>query len=209
MAELMPFLSKVSNLVTRSDYLSKLASLLGSDPSAVIEESKKYLSTKTAPSIGESSTTPVIQIPKIDILEAHLLSLIFSAKKPYTLAAKIAEKLTFSTPRFQKMFVQLLKPRKIFKPSRFSSHLPAELLPTFQDIFLHSTQFSFDPHGRLLEINKTINQILTITLRDQLSAMSAKIAQAENQGSEDIVKKLEIDYNHLLQQLSAIQSIKR
>ena len=205
----LPFLTKISNLVTRSDYFLKLAQVIGSDPNAVLAESQKYLPKPNHQNIPNTPNLPVAILPKIDLLEEHLLSLMFSAKKPYVLAAKIAEKLTFSIPRFQKIFAQLLKPKKNFIPSRFASRLPGELLPTFQEIFLRSTQFSFDSRGRLLEVNKTINQIQTITLKDQLSTLSTKIAQAENQGSEDIVKKLEIDYNHLLSSLAVIQSTKR
>ncbi|MFA5894181.1 MAG: DNA primase [Candidatus Shapirobacteria bacterium] len=206
--QVLPMLAKISNLVTRSDYLAKLASTIGSATEAVEAEAKKYLvSGKIATSVIASSTIPVI--PKMDILEEHLLSLIFSAKKPYLLAAKISENFTFITPRYQKVFSFLLKPRKNFVAAKFASRLPPELSSVFQDIFLHSTQFEFDSHARLLEINKTINQILSITYKDQLTTLSTKIAQAENMGEEEIVKKLEQDYNHILSELSSIQSTKR
>jgi len=206
--QVLPMLAKISNLVTRSDYLAKLASTIGSAPEAVEAEAKKYLfSGKIAAPVVASSTVPVI--PKMDILEEHLLSLIFSAKKPYLLAAKITEHFTFVTPRYQKVFSFLLKPRKNFVAAKFASRLPPELSSVFQDIFLHSTQFEFDSHSRLLEINKTINQIKSITYKDSLNTLSTKIAQAENMGEEEIVKKLEQDYNHILTELSQIQSTKR
>ena len=205
--QVLPLLAKISNLVTRSDYLSKLASTIGSAPEAVEAEAKKYLISGKVSAPVVSAVIPVI--PKMDILEEHLLSLIFSAKKPYLLAAKIKEHFTFVTPRYEKVFSYLLKPRKNFVAAKFASRLPPELSSVFQDIFLHSTQFEFDSHSRLLEINKTINQIKSITFKDQLSTLSTKIAQAENMGDEEIVKKLEQDYNHILTELSSIQSTKR
>lgn len=204
----LPILVKISNKVTSSDYIVKLANYISSDPTAVQAEAKKYL-------VSGKMTTPVVaassvpSIPKMDILEEHLLSLIFSAKKPYLLAAKIKENFAFVTPRYQKVFSYLLKPRKNFIAARFASRLPPELSSVFQDIFLHSTQFEFDSHARLLEINKTINQIKSIAYKDQLTTLSTKIAQAENTGEEEIVKKLEQDYNHILSELSQIQSTKR
>jgi DNA primase len=205
----LPILVKISNSVTSSDYIVKLANYINSDPQAVLTESKKYLTT------GKITTTisvPVAPSPtptKIDILEEHLLSLIFSAKKPYLLSAKIKEHFTFSTLRFQKIFSYLLRPRKNFVPARFASRLPPELQSVFQDTYLHSTQFTFDSHGRLLEINKTINQIKTITLKDNLSLLSTKIAQAESLGDDASVEKLEQEYNHVLSELSSIQATKR
>lgn len=206
--QVLPFLTKISNLVTRSDYLAKLASTIGSAPDAVQAEAKKYLISGkvTAAAPASPVATP---IPKMDILEEHLLSLIFSAKKPYILAAKIKEHFSFITPRYQNVFSYLLKPRKNFIAAKFASRLPPELSSVFQDVFLYSTQFEFDSHSRLLEINKTINQIKSITFKDQLTTLSTKIAQAENMGEEEIVKKLEQDYNHILSELSSIQSTKR
>ncbi|MBI2464629.1 DNA primase [Candidatus Shapirobacteria bacterium] len=209
--QVLPFLAKISNLVTRSDYLSKLASQLGSSPEAVIAESQKYKNNSSKLIEDQSLKIEDLpaKIPKMDILEEHLLSLIFSAKKPYLLATKITEHFAFITQRYQKVFSYLLKPRKNFVAAKFASRLPPELSSVFQDIFLHSTQFEFDSHSRLSEINKTINQIKSITYKDQLTTLSTKIAQAENQGEEEIVKKLEQDYNHILSELSQVQSTKR
>ncbi|MFZ2152573.1 MAG: DNA primase [Microgenomates group bacterium] len=206
----LPFITKINNLVTRSDYLSKLSSAIGSSPDAVIAESQKYtnkLSPQTS-NLKPQTSNFAVPVAKIDLLESHLLSLIFSAKKPYLLAARIKEKLEFVTPRFVKIFSALLRPRKIFNPVRFGSRLPPELLSIYQDIFLNSTRFKFESKDRLVEINKTINQILTLTLKDKLSVISSKIAQAESADDDELVATLEADYNSLLHQLSSIQSTK-
>lgn len=206
--QVLPLITKISNLVTRSDYLQKLANYLGSDPEAVVAESKKYSSTSSPTIISNVATPPPVQIPKLDLLESHLLSLIFSARKPYILATKVSERLEFTTLRFAHIFSFMQRPNKVFDASKFARRLPAELQTIFQDLYLRSTELNLDSHGRLVEINKTINQILTITLKDQLNILSTKIAQAENSQSEELVTQLEKEYNQLLQKLSAVQSTK-
>lgn len=208
--EVLPFISKIANLVTRSDYLTKLANYLGSDPSALAAEFQKYLRPSPSTSPIVATPTAVVSVPKVESLESHLLSLILAAKKPVLLATKVGEQIKFSTPKYLKIFSLLGSlPDTNFVPSEFSLSLPPELRPAFEDIYIRSTTFDFDSHGRLIEINKTISQILTLNLKSELQQISQKIAQAESQNQEDVVKKLEVDYNHLLSELALVQTTKR
>lgn len=202
----LPFLSRINNLVTRSDYYQKLASLIGSSPDAVVAEAAKYNSLNVkvvdTQTVAEKIDT---KISKTEYLEKYLLSLIFATQKPRHAAGRIFQKVNLSTSRFQKIIDEIVNYKFKFNPVKFSRRLPPELLAIFNDIYLESTRFEFDSAFRLREINKTINQILEISLRDQLQKLSLKITQAEQTGES--TDSLDAEYNNLLTRLSKLQKI--
>ena len=204
----LPFLVKINNSVTRSDYYNKLASLIGSSPEAVTEEANKLKNIFTPTTIN-TVKVDLPQISKLDSLEENLLTLILSAKKPFELSQKISEKFEFSIPRFQKIFFQLFNCPNEYNPKTFVDTLSPELVPIFQSMYLNSTFLEIESKDRLMQINKNIAQLQTITLKEQLSDVSSRLARAENSDDEAAVLELEKEYNQLLTKLSLIQSTKR
>jgi DNA primase len=208
LAQVLPFLVKINNSVIRSDYFNKLASQIGSSVESIVEESQKYNQKVT------TSTSSIISSPspdksnKIDRLEEYLLTVIFSSKKPSLLSKKIDKKIDFTLPRFKNIFVNLVGLKDDFEPQTFADTLSPELVPVFQSLFLASSYLNLDSHQRLSEINKTINQMLDITLKEKLVSLSSQIAQAESLDQVSLVEELESEYNHTLTKLSKIQSTK-
>lgn len=205
----LPFLVKINNLVIRSDYLNKLASQLGSSLESIQEEAVKYgqSSSLNSNSIISFPTVPA-KINKIDRLEEYLLTVLFSAKKPVLLAQKIDKKIDFSLIRFHNIFLNLKSLKGEFDPSSFANSLLPELKPVFENIFLASTFLTLDSHHRQIEIKKTINQILDITLKEKLVKLSAEISRAESTDQTTLVETLEQEYNQTLIKLSKIQATK-
>lgn len=204
----LPFLGKIHNTVIRSDYLSKLAAEIGSSVTAVTEEFAKL-------SLGDSQkVSPVeakeesVNTSKTEKLEQYLLALVFSAKKPQVLIQKVTRKISFTVPRFQKIVSELSNVTD-FDPSTFTDSLSPELHSTYQQLYLLSSNITFEPPHRRLEIQKVINQILTITYKDQLQSLGIQIGQAESSGNDTLVSELEKVYNQTLSLLSALQSLKR
>lgn len=206
LAMVLPFLVKINNSVTRSDYYHKLASEIGSDIDAVSEEAAKISQPSTSSSQIIISKTD--KINKVENLEEYLLSLIFSAQKPHLLAPKIAGQIEFSLPRFKNIFINLTSIKDNFNPKLFTQSLSPELSPVFDSLYLSGTYLNLDSHHRLLEIKKTINQLLTLTLKQRQLDLSSQIARAEAEGLDDIVSGLELEYNSVLSQLSRLQSTK-
>lgn len=205
----LPFLVKINNSVTRSDYYHRLAAQIGSDPGAIAEEANKISTTNFVPS-GRSPTPVGLNdlTSKVDRLEEYLLTLIVSSKKPGILSQKVLEQFTFSTPRFQNIILNLTKHSDDFDPKTFAESLSPELTPTFESIYLSGTYLDIESQTRLKEIKKTISQVKSVTTKDRLSILSTKIAQAESSGDEDLLKQLELEYNQLLSELSQVQSTK-
>lgn len=201
----LPFLVKINNSVIRSDYLNKLASELGSTIESITEESAKYQTSIPIPAPAVSFSPPLLS--KTERLEERLLTLILSAQKPIILSRRISRQIEFVTPRFHAIFLRL-KTRKLFHPQTFQNNLSPELQSTFQNLYLASTYLHLDSRERLSEIKKTISQILTGQLKEKLTDLSSQIAQAENQGKNTLVEKLEQEYNQTLTLLSKVQSTK-
>jgi DNA primase len=205
----LPFLVKINNSVIRNDYYNKLASQLGSALPSIQEEAAKHQTTQSA---GTHTFTPptanVTKTTKIDRLEEFLLTVILSAKKPVLLSKKINKKIDFTITRFKNIFLNLCSLDTEFDPSGFADSLSPELKPVFENIFLAATFLNLDSHHRAIEINKTVNQILDLELKEKLVKLSSQIAQAEAAGQTSLLEKLEQEYNHTLQQLSKIQATK-
>ena len=204
----LPFLTKINNSVIRSDYLSLLATQIGSDPQSILEESQKYLSVQSPKEAGESTSPAPIQSSQVEKLQEYLLSLVLTAKKPVLLAKKLKKYLnTFQKPTLKTIIDQLLKAKK-YSPATFQSRLPAEVQPTFQSLYLSASNPQILSEVRSREIKKTIASLETINLKDQINKMTQQIAQLEQTGQLDELKSLEMEYNQLLVKLSRIQSSK-
>lgn len=201
-----PFIAKISNEVIRSDYQAKLAAAIGSSPESVKADSVHYSTVKT--SVVAQPVSASVSLPsKIERLESYLLSLVFSARLPISLIVMVLKDYQFITPKYVQIS-HLLSERKKFIPAKFSAYLPAELAPTFQSIYLAGTSHNFDSHTRKLEVKKTLSQLLLMVYREQLSQLNLKIAQAEMQNNETILKTLENEYNQLLNKISRLQAAK-
>lgn len=203
----LPFLVKINNSVIRSDYLSLLANLIGSDPQSIVEESQKYAPSSSSVS-APASPAPPPQSTQIDRLQEYLLSLVLTAKKPILLAKKLQKYLTTFQTAPLKTIVDTLLTAKKYTPSTFQARLPAEVQPTFQSLYLSASSPKIDPEIRSREVKKTVSSLESLYLKDQISKMTQQIAQLEQTGQLDKLKSLEIEYNQLLVQLSRIQSTK-
>ena len=95
-----------------------------------------------------------------------------------------------------------------FNPKTFADSLSPELSPVFNNLYLAGTYLNLDSHHRLLEIKKTINQLLTISLKQRQIDVSSQIARAESAHADPLINQLELEYNSILQQLSRLQSTK-
>lgn len=206
LANTLPSLVAINNSVIRSDYFRKLASIIGSDYDSVIAESQKFSSvTHPAPIVP----APVITSPSPTYkLEEYLLGLIFAAKQPRVVAQKITDDLSnFVTPVFQKLIHHFLATTD-FDISTFTPHLPPELQPTFQQIYLLGTSRELESSTRRQEISRTLNQLRIINLKAKLSSLSSQISAQESASPDTDTSSLEAEYSQVLSQLSRLQTPK-
>lgn len=208
LSTVLPFISKITNSVIRSDYLHKLADAIGSTVESVTQESFKIPQPKpNSPPSNILSSPAITPDSRLDRLEQYLLCLIFSAHKPELLAKRIKKLYSFSTPRFLSIFSQLLKKKK-YRLKTFADSLPSELQPIFQDIYIAASALNLEPLRRRLEIKKVVNLILSQNLKKELETISHQLSLAEKNEDSAKIKELETKYNQLLAGLSDLQSNK-
>lgn len=202
----LPFLSKIKNEVIRSDYLTLLASAIGSSAESVKAEAAKVNHPSVIINPPQLKSTE-IESTNISRLEDQLLSLVFSARKPIKLIKNIIIDYTFVTAK-NIAIVQHLRTRKKFIPTKFALTLAPEIAPTFHSIYLNGTILDLDAHHRQIEIKKTLSQLLTFFYKEKLNQLSLSLSKAETDDDEVSIKKIESEYNFVLSKLSKLQVIK-
>ncbi len=196
LAQVLPFLSAISNEVLKSEYLKKFASVLGVDIQAVTAEANKQLTTpvtNSAPSANISSSK-----------EQELLRLLLSTKDPAKVSAKLLANLpTLHDPLLQKIYQELANYQN---PTQFQALLPPEIKPTYEQLFLQASLIEFDGEQKANQISALVNLLAHQNLQDEIKEVSAKIAQAETLNQEDKLPELEKQYKQLLVKLSQLDT---
>lgn len=199
----LPFIGKISNSVIRSDYLHKIANLLGSELNSLLEEVQKYQTTRVVAS--SQVVNPTAVSTSMDRMEESLLALILSARNPPKIFAKNSSlDDCFTSPKHQKIVAQI-KNLPEYDPKLVLSLLPPELQPTFETIFLEASALTIDSVGRQKQIKKLTNQILTIQTKNELSRLGKEIARLESINDDSQLSQVEVKYNQLLTKLSSLQ----
>lgn len=209
LAVILPFLVKIKNEVVKSDYFTKLANEIGSDPEAIRAEAVKY---ETGSPIAVPVAAPPfakIQPPpadaRLDQLQEFLLVLVFSTQKPALVAKKLKSILkNISSPRLSPIASCLLLTKK-FTPAKFQQKIPAEIRPIFQSLFLQATSLDLDSASRQKEIKKTVKLIEVYQLKEQLRDLSLQISRLESENMDAEIRAQETEYNTLLQKLARLQ----
>jgi len=206
-----PFIATIDNSVIKSTYLTKLANLLNVDKEAVFSEADKFskninIDQKT------NINLPVQADPqnplKTEKMEHYLLVLLFSHPKPKKFFKKVSSYFDIiSLPQFTKIIDYLKKYRlKTFSASKFVKILPPESVELFNSIYIESQNDFQDEIFLEKQIAKTSANINLAKLKQLQHQLSAKIAQAEQQKKTTTLKKLQLEYDSLLNQIGIFQS---
>lgn len=204
----LPFLVKINNSVIRSDYLRLFASEIGSDYEALLQEVKKLAqpSVNLPPPLPDKyQEAPPTQVQR---LQQYLLTLVIAAKKPTLLAKKLEKYLQHLHSPTQQKILSLLLTHKNYQPESFQTSLPAELQPTFQDLYLKATSQELSSELRSKEVKKTVHSIQELILKQEITQLAAKIAKIDNDSDPDLLKEVELEYNKKTADLSRLQSKK-
>jgi len=206
-----PFITQIDNSVIKSTYLTKLANLLNVDREAVFSEADKF--SKNA-NIDQKTniSLPVQADPqnplKTEKMEHYLLVLLFSHPQPKKFFKQVSQHFDIiSLPQFTKIIGYLKKYKlKTFSASKFVKILPPESVELFNSIYIESQNDSPDEILLKKQIAKTSANINLAKLKQFQHQLSAKIAQAEQQRKLTRLKKLQQEYDKLLNQIATFQS---
>ncbi len=213
----LPFLVKIKNSVTKSDYFKKLANEINSSEESIREEAKKNLSAQTAKAVGGFIPVYSSNLTKANIeetesktekLEELLLTLIIGAKNPVKLAKKLKKYLDqLTVPRFKTISKFLLVDEDITLKQILDS-LPAEIKPLFETLYFESQKNQIDSIIRLSEIKKATNKINQILLKDRLNQISNQMTNSETEENDEDFNKLFLEQKQIMEKLHQLQTNK-
>ncbi len=202
----LPFLVKIKNSVTKSDYFTKLANEINSSVESIYEEAQKYL---ISPIRSFSAGRPKKEVEesenKTEKLEELLLILIIGAKNPTKLSQKLKKYLNqLTVSRFQTIAKFLLENEDKNLKEVLDS-LPAEIKPLFETLYFESQRNQIESKVRLSEIKKAVNKINQILLKDRLNQISNQMTKLESDEDSEEFNKLYLESKQILEKLNDLK----
>ncbi|MBU1117871.1 DNA primase, partial [Patescibacteria group bacterium] len=200
---ILPFLAKINNLVIRSDYLRKVAEILGSNEESVSGEFQKYLGKKKT---DEKIISEVKNEDKVEMrerLEERLLILFLRMRNK----KNNINKIEWTVPKFKKIIGTIIKYPKL-KGKEIAEKMEAEVKDIFSNLYLTAFEDEGNSDSRRQERGKIIRQIREIELKDRLKSLSGIIANLEILEDEEKIAKVEVEYTQILGKLAKLQRTK-
>ncbi len=200
----LSYISAIENEVIREHYFKKLAAALDTSVDSVIKQAEKG----TKPEAKAESATPVAQLPRGEVLELYLLSLIFQSDKPKQTLAKAREVLSgvpLSTPSLEKLLTHLEKYQQdgtTFSPKDFIANLPSELHIPFDTSYIAPIPQLPDQDHFTAEIEKITKQIREFSVKNKLKQLAGLIKEAEIEKNEEHLQKYEEQFDKFSKLLS-------
>lgn len=205
--EIIPILATITDKIVQAHYVEKVAKKLSVPTSAVVDQ------------IGKMKAETSLKAPKIavpvktktktrrELLEERLLALSFQSD-PKMLADKKIFSL-FSTPlatRIVEEYKKFSKGNRKFDPPEFAGQLPKELVEGFADMLLKDIQDITDRHDVFKkELNLVIKELHLLSIKDKLVALGEKIAEYEDKGEKNKLRKAEKKFIKLTRELSELE----
>lgn len=199
----LPFLAVIQNEVIREHYLKKLAETLDTSIEAVTREADK----KIKPEQVVPAAAPASGLPREEILEIYLLSLIFQSpnpKKSLSAARTILGEVALSSSTLEKVLKHLEKyeqPAGEFSPADFTKVLPSELHISFDTAFLSPIAELDDVHFER-ELEKTAAQVKSGSVKKKLKELQEQLARAEKDKDREKITQYEEEFNKITKLLN-------
>lgn len=198
MTQVLPLLNSISNSIIRQDYFKKLAIELETDWQLLESEAQK-INQKTSFSTPQTTSSPATFH---ESRQSALIKLILGAKSPQAVAKQVAEKLDLSQDIPENIILKNLT--EYTSAHDFAQLLPPEILPLFQQLYLHSESQNLDSIVRAKQIQDLKNLILKDQLQQHLKKIRQLLAKSELYQDENQTAALEQDYNLTLKKLSRL-----
>ncbi len=205
--ELVPVLAKINNQIVFSHYVNLLAQKLNVEASSIIEEVEKV---KKGADLLDKISAPMVQTqkPRRQLIEEYLLALALQAQQ-YDWLKKRGLKSLIETNVLQRLHQALtdyLKKAKKFSSVKLAKKLPAELLESFDQLYLINLgNLSEDEEKAQKQFDKAFADLKQLDLKDKLDKLSLEIDQLENKtektkSDKDKLEKLVSQFASLSQQ---------
>jgi len=201
----LPYLAAIENEVVKEHYIKRLAGKIDSSHDAVLLEINKI----TRPETAVPAASPKLQLPREEILEIYLLSLVFQSKNPknsLVSARTILAGVPLATLALEKVLSHLDKYEQKeaeFSPAEFAKFLPAELHVPFDTAYLSPIQEFADQEHFDRELEKIARQVRQSSVHKKLEHLSTLIKEAEKNKEEKRLTTYQEQFNEYTKLLSA------
>ncbi len=203
----LPFISRIKSEVIRSDYLHKLATMIGSDTDSVSREMNKIATNKIKEMIKPVAIEKEVEKDKRDEMEENLLTLIMGAKNITKVAKRVDQNLKFMTVKWKKIMEILLSGKVDWeKPLEI---VPDELKDQFAAIYLTAEQQEMESIHRKGEIDKMMAKLISIDLKKQINDSAQRVAKFERENNEEELEIAEKENIAALFKLSKWQKLQK
>jgi len=200
----LPFIFRIKNAVIRSDYLKKLAAVLGTEVTAVESELKR-LGTQKEKFIAKEKEEKETEEPmgRREKMEEELLTLILGSKNIRKVARKYGRKVKMQTPKFRKIWERLESNK--FNPDKLLDGVAEELKNSLGGMYLTASEKTMESVARKNEIEKIISELKTEELKSKLSEIIERIGKLEREENEEELAQTEKEYTKIASELSKWQ----
>ena len=201
--KVLPFVSRIRNAVIRSDYLKKLAGVLGTEVEAVESELRKVVPIKEEQKKEIEKTEKETPMGRREKMEEELITLVLGSKNIRKVAARVEKKLKIQTLKFQKIWEHLKNDK--FTPDKLLEGVAEELQNSLGGMYLQATEKAMEGRVRKNEIEKIIGKLRIEELKTKLDKISERIGRLEREEKEEELAVAEKEYTQTAQELSKYQ----
>ncbi|MBI4092109.1 MAG: DNA primase [Candidatus Levybacteria bacterium] len=198
----LPYLVTIENEVIKEHYLKKLASLIDTTLEALMRQADK----DQKPQGQVAKASPRAQLPREELAEIYLLSLIFQSENPkqsLIFARSCLSGIILSTPSIEKLLSRLESYNQSdFNAKDFSVYLPRELHLSFDTAYLAPIPEFQDNEHFYHELEKAAKQVRVLAIKKNLAKLTGLISQAEQEKDEGKLKTYQEKFSELSRLLS-------
>jgi DNA primase len=203
----LPFISRIKSEVIKSDYVHKLATIIGSDTESIIREMAKSTVNQYKEKVKDILIEKEPERDKLDEMEERLMTLIMGAKNKIKVAKRVDENLKFTTVKWAKIMDLILLGRIDWEKPL--DNVPEELKDVFGGTFLNAESQEMESIHRKSEIDKIMSKIIIADIKKQIIESANKIGKFERENNIEELEKAEKDNVAALFKLSKWQKLKK
>lgn len=214
--KLAEFFARSTNPIVRAHYTKQLATKLELSEEIVSQSLESAEKKIKLPRISVPESSSKQNLPRWQLLEEYLLSLVIQSEKPARDLKVVEEVISLdkmpvsAASKVLNKLKQSLREKKDLNITKFIESLDKELLSVADKAYLRELSALENTQKRLKELKNAARELRLLVLRDELKQATAELRQLEQSGDEkEKLKKLNKKVAELSRKIHSSASIKR
>lgn len=200
--EILPMLQDIDNAIVREHYLRKLSTGIQTTYESILKELERWEKQRV---IRQEVVVPVSKKARSreETMEEYLLALVMQGQQPVLglgMWEKINEfhhQVNASDKLLSHLATFLKQNRGGFDQKQFSISIPAELIEAYNTAVLFPLPQFADESKAQQEVEKIVQQLKTLYIKEKMKLLSQQIKQREQEGKEEEVESLKKEYSEI------------